>query len=1006
MANSGRYANEVLYYASVRGGTVFLTANGIVFDLAVSKEARQQFKFNPIGLQEENGKQQRLAFRLNIDNASGCSSVCSMEETEGRVNYLIGNDPAKWQQNIPTYKAILYRDIYPQVDLKLYGKEGLLTYDFIVHPGGNPQDIKLSMEGIDGLALSGNDMVMQTALGQVRQQDLRIYQDFGAACQEIEGSFNLHDGYSYGFEVAAYDPRSDLIIDPSLSYSTYLGGAGEDAAVSIVVDLTGNVYVAGHTVSNPFPTTLGAYSTAFQGVCDVFVCKINSTGTALIYSTYIGGTLEDRGNAVSVDASGNAYIVGISRSANFPTTAGVFQPACTGDSRDCFVTKLSDNGSSLIYSSYLGGNDGNGEEAFDVAVDSTGCAYVVGGTGSNFPTTVGAFDRIYNGGYGGAYNGFVTKVNAAGTAMDYSTYLSGNYYAVLYAVEVDADGCAYVAGFDDQNYPTTPGAYQVAHSGHFGAVYEDGIVTKLNAAGSALVYSTYIGASTSNDIIQDIALDASGNVYVAGQTINWNAAAHFPTTGGAYQTVEGGINDIFITKFNPSLSALTYSTFIGGTGEDIMDYARMALDSSGCVTVTGYTTGNFPVTADAYQGAYGTGATDAILTKMNAAGTSLVYSTYLGGTANEHGTGIDVSQTDNIHLVGWTRSNPFPTTPGVIDTSYNGSYDAFICKFQMIDPPTVTSFSPPTGKAGDNISITGTNFIGATAVTFGGTAAASYIVDDATQIRATTGNGTTGTISVTGPGGTGNSAGNFTFIPAPNVTNCTPAQGAQGQAVTVYLTGTNFTGATNINFGEGITVTNFIVNSATQITATINIAANATTGAHNISVTNPGGTSTLVNGFTVVAQHNAPQVSGTSNSGSSGSTSNSVTSNPVAIPSIKVQNASLSSQRSTSGEQITVNAVVANTGTVNAQTKVKLYINGQLSGEQGVNVETGKKAIVSFTVSRNEPGLYHVYVNSTPAGSFTVEMVPVADLVLYTSILLILSSAILGIIYLIRRRVY
>jgi len=386
-----------------------------------------------------------------------------------------------------------------------------------------------------------------------------------------------------------------------LVYSTYLGGSNFDAGRGIAVDASGNAYVTGGTASTDFPTTPGAFQTTPSGGGDAFVTKLNSTGSLLLYSTYLHGA---DGESIAVDAAGNAYVTGDADSTNFPTTTGAFQTA-SGGALDAFVTKLNQTGTALVYSTYLGGS--GSDVGRGIAVDTAGSAYVAGFTGStNFPTSLGAFQTTYG---GGTDDAFVTKVNLLGSGLVYSTYLGGSDFDASGGIAVDAAGNAYVTGGTrSTNFPTTTGAFQTTAGGA-----DDAFVTKMNPLGTALVYSTYLGGSGS-DGGQSVAVDSSGNAYVTGGTDSTN----FPMTADAFQpTFSGGPEDAYVAKLDPTGSALVYSTYLGGSGDDIgFGIALDALPQPDAY-VTGTTSStNFPITPRAFQPAFGGGPEDAFVAKI------------------------------------------------------------------------------------------------------------------------------------------------------------------------------------------------------------------------------------------------------------------------------------------------------------------------------------------------------------------------------------------------------
>ena len=473
---------------------------------------------------------------MKLIDANPTPRVTGIEELSGRSNYFIGNDPAKWRTNVPTYSKVEYRDVYPGVSLVYYGNQQQLEYDLVVAPGADPSTIGLSFVGADRLEVDGDgDLVLHTAAGTIRQRKPVIYQEISGVRKEISGGYVFKGEHQVGFKVAAYDASQPLVIDPVLSYSTYLGGSADDQGLGIAVDAAGNTYVTGATNSTNFPKTAGVFDTTFGGgICfgssclDVFVTKLDPTGSALLYSTYLGGTGNDIGFGIAVDGAGNAYVTGFTNSSNFPTTAGAFQTSFGGFD-DAFVTKLDPTGSVLLYSTYLRGSGfdfGNG-----IAVDATGNAYVTGTTlSTDFPTTPGAFQPARRGGVGA--DAFVTKLNPTGSALVYSTFLGGTGGNFGSAIAVDTAGSAYVAGGTTAtNFPTTVGAFQTSFGGNRRA-----FVTKLDPNGAALVYSTFL-ARTGSDNGSAIAVDAAGSAYVTGAT----GSIDFPTTAGAFQTPRQGL---------------------------------------------------------------------------------------------------------------------------------------------------------------------------------------------------------------------------------------------------------------------------------------------------------------------------------------------------------------------------------------------------------------------------------------------------------------------------------
>ncbi|MCI0389221.1 MAG: SBBP repeat-containing protein [Acidobacteria bacterium] len=619
-ANRGQTYSQVKYISRGKGYSLFLTSTGAIFSLQKDKTTNDSLDAtHPSFADHRSSPEPAAVMRMRFVGANPKAKVTGSDELPGKVNYFIGNDPKKWRTNISTYAKVEYRGIYPGVDLIYHGAQRQLEYDLIVAPGADYRKIKLGFEGVDKMEINADgDLILRVGGEEILQRRPVIYQEVNGARREISGGYALRGKRQAGFRVGNYDHRRPLVIDPVLSFSTYLGGSSFEFSRDIAVDSAGNAYVTGRTSSPDFPTTLGAFGVTNNGSADVFVTKLNSGGSALVYSTYLGGADLDQGNGITVDSAGSAYLTGFTWSSNFPTTPGAFDSTFNtiingADSPDAFVAKLNSAGSALDYSTYLGalGLD----EGLDIAVDSAGAAYVSGATESPvFPMTPGVFDSTHN---GGPDDAFVTKLNSAGSALVYSTYLGGADSDRGDDIALDSAGNAYVLGRTGSLvFPTTPGAFDTTHHGSF-----DVFVAKLDPAASgaaSLVYSTYIGGNDADEGHR-IAVDALGAVYVVGRT----ASTDFPTSLGALQTVFGGVRDVFVTKLDPAVSGMA----------------------------------------------------------------SLVYSTYLGGSDNDEGEGIAVDASGNAFITGTTRSTDFPTTSGAFQTAHNGLEKVFVVKIAENNTP-------------------------------------------------------------------------------------------------------------------------------------------------------------------------------------------------------------------------------------------------------------------------------------------------------------------------------
>ncbi len=468
--------------------------------------------------------------RMQRAGANTAAEPMGMERLPGKSNYFLGNDPAKWRSDIPNYGKVRYAGVYPGVDLAYYGNQQQLEYDFVVAPGASIQPIRLHFAGANSLRLDGDgDLAIVAANGSIAFRKPLIYQTVNGVKVRVSGRFMLLADNTVGFSVGRYDHRAALVIDPILAYSTYFGGTAAEFVVAVPSDAAGNAYVTGLTLSEDFPLTAGAfqavdYATPSNDVSTAFISKFNPSGTALLYSTYLGGVAiantvhqqGDYGKAIAVDAGGNAYITGYTYSADFPITSGAFQKgneAATVDLATGFVTKLNPPGPALSYSTFLGGN--TLDELTALTIDTAGDAYISGiSFSSNFPTTPGVLQTANKSFASNGYNAVITKLNPTGSALIYSTYLGGgstdgstlsNVYWTN-PIVVDKSGNAYVAGFSSSgDFPVTAGAYQGKNNGSVNIT-----VSKLNRAGSALIYSTYLGGNTIS-YCEGLAVDSAGN---------------------------------------------------------------------------------------------------------------------------------------------------------------------------------------------------------------------------------------------------------------------------------------------------------------------------------------------------------------------------------------------------------------------------------------------------------------------------------------------------------------
>lgn len=622
--------------------------------------------------------------RLRFEGAAPGVRIEGDGALSGRVNFFTGSED-RWRTGIPVYSALEYRGLYTGIDLS-YGIAGSnLKSEFIVAPGADPRLIRIRYLAAGPVRIdSDGALLVPTPTGSLRELPPIAWQTRAGVRVAVKARFAVDSDGAVSFALGGYDPSLPLIVDPVLSYSTFLGGSSADAANAIAVDASGAAYIAGFTESYDLPT-LNPEQSATGGGNDAFVAKLSASGSALIYCTYLGGTGDDRAFGIAIDSAGAAYVTGSTQSSNFPIR-NAYQANLTG-AKNAFAAKLTPTGNNLAYSTYLGGNGsdaGNG-----IAIDSSGSAYIVGDTTStNFP--VNSYQRTYRGGQ----DAFVVKLNAGGNALAYSTYLGGGNTDHGAAIAVDSTGAAFVTGSTSSTDFPTLNALQPANGGG-----QDAFISRLNPTGSALLFSTYLGGSGGstgyNEAGQGIALDAAGNAYVAGVT----ASPNFPLLNPLQSTLDG-FTDAFISKVS-SAGALLYSTYLGGSGMDVAN--AIAVDSNGNAYVAGYTySTDFPVVSALQSAIGGVGSTDAFVAKLVPGGNSLAFATYLGGNDSDTGTGVAIDSAGNIYVTGWTLSSNFPTL-NPYQSQNAGNYGAFATKYVFNVAPDIVNVTPSSGSGNNGV---------------------------------------------------------------------------------------------------------------------------------------------------------------------------------------------------------------------------------------------------------------------------------------------------------------
>jgi hypothetical protein len=657
--NEGQTDSQVAFLSRGAGYTLFLTKDEAVFALKSGQNRRPD------------------TLRMHFVGANGRAIVRGQDELPGKSNYFMGHNPKLWHTAIPTFAKVENHDLYPGIDLVYYGSQQQLEYDLRVSPGADPGRISFDFRADSGVKLRASSPVSVDEAGnlvssanssEVLLRKPVVYQvsstPSGAVTRTaVQATYTVTKNNTVRFQVGSYDRTKTLIIDPVVPfYSTYLGGANNDYGYGIALDAKGNAYVTGSTASLNFPVLGCIQCVNAGGLADAFVTKLNPGG--LVYSTYLGGAGNDYGYGIAVDPLGNAYVTGSTSSPNFPM-AFCFQCIFQGGAADVFVTEIAAGGAGLVYSTYLGGKAADFGRA--IAVDPAGDAFVTGNTTSkNFPVPGCVFGCL-PGGLNDAFVAELRRIPGGPVALVYSDYLGGAANDYGYGIAVDPNQNAYVTGATSSvNFPTTaPACFQCAPQG-----LSDAFVTHVAPFGAGLVNSTYLGGPT-NDFGYGIAIDGQLTVYVTGST-----AGPFPV-GPCFQCVYGGgASDAFVTKLDPTLTGIIYSTYLGGVGTDAG--RGIAVDAMSNADITGNTNSkNFPV-ANCFQCLIN-GGMDAFVTSLTPPGVAVVYSTFLGGKGNDFGRGIAVNLAFNpaVHYVaGYTNSPNFPIIGGGFPPA--GLNDAFV----------------------------------------------------------------------------------------------------------------------------------------------------------------------------------------------------------------------------------------------------------------------------------------------------------------------------------------
>ena len=688
-ANHGQTSGQVKFLSRGKGYTAFLTAGGMVLNLRTS----HMESASPSGNPSKPAQSVSTTLQFRLVGANQNPKVVGEDLQPGRVNYFLGKDRSRWLTNLPTYGKVRYENVYPGIDLVYYGNHQQLEYDFAIAPGADPSRIQFEIKGASPALDEHGNLVLSANGAKLHFESPVVYQESNGQRLPVSGGYVMKDSSHIGFQVVNYNSNKALVIDPVLEYSTYLGGSGTDQPVGIAIDNSGNVYIAGYTNSANFP--LAALGSLPANTDHVFVAKLDSTGSNLVYADYIGGNSDDYGVALALDSANEVYVTGATQSSNFPVV-NAYQSQQPGPYTG-FLTKISADGSTLLSSTYLGGN--NFDQPSGIAIDASGDVYVGGYTqSSNFPVA-NAYQASALANQGGNYGtyGFLTKFSADGSSLVYSTYFAGNSnleeggccwpspYSAITAVTSDQNGNAYVAGTTNTyNFPVTTGAFSTVNT----TPQNDSVsfLSKFNSAGG-LDYSTYFYDPSGYPVsVAAIAVDSTGSAYITGSAYS---DATFPVTSTSIcdpGTYGAACSYGFVTKFDPAGATLLYSTFLGPNNSATPEAIALDENNDAYILSSSSSAGFGEVNGiEAYDN-----DDDLLLVEIDSTASSELFATFVGGRGYDEPAGLAVDGNNNIFVAGSTDSDDFPTTSGGFQSLLAGTGNAFIAKISPASAPAVS----------------------------------------------------------------------------------------------------------------------------------------------------------------------------------------------------------------------------------------------------------------------------------------------------------------------------
>ncbi|KAA3624267.1 MAG: hypothetical protein DWQ02_23285, partial [Bacteroidetes bacterium] len=649
--NSGQWNQDILYVAHTFSGNVIINKSGeMLYALPVDSASGYVLKERFVG---KTGKATRTA-------------PFGERETPSVFNYFIGNDQSSWKTGVPSYEVLNLGEVWPGIDVKLNAYHDNVEKLFYVQPGIDPQSIQMAIDGADRLQVSQNgQLIVFTPVGKLAYSTPVAYQWINGRKRfaKAEYQINAAGENTYSFHIEDYDPNYELIIDPLLA-STFMGDGGNDWGNAIAVDENGNVFITGYSWSDNFPTTEGSFDDSFNGVKEAYVAKFDNDLSTLLVSTFLGGSSWDNGLSVIVESTGDVIISGATGSSNFPISGPAYDNTYNGGSNDVFVCKLDNDLSTLIVSTFIGGDDD--DYGYDLALDGTGNVFVTGSTEStNYPAN-GGFDNTFNGGFEDV---FVSKLNNGLSSLLASTYIGGSTDEGADAITTDDAGNVFISGFTySADFPFAGMPYDSTHNGS-----GDIFIAKFNNNLSSLSSATFIGGSNFEES-HAITLDSAQNVFISGYT----GSMEFPSTPGVYDETFNGNHDAIITKLDNDLSTIIASTFIGGADDD--DCYGLVIEGAENVFITGISfSTDYPVTENAFDQTHN-GDRDIFVSRFSFDLTALLESTYIGGGDNDWALDLAIDDAGSVFVGGGTYSYDFPIEGSPYDDSFNGGEDVIIAK--------------------------------------------------------------------------------------------------------------------------------------------------------------------------------------------------------------------------------------------------------------------------------------------------------------------------------------